>query len=316
MTEKKIIFMGTPEFAATILTHLIKNKISVAAVVTVADKPAGRGQKVTQSAVKQVAMDNNLPVLQPEKLKDSAFLNELASFQADLFVVVAFRMLPKEVWQMPPLGTINLHGSLLPQYRGAAPINRAVMNGETITGVTTFFIEEEIDTGAVIMRESLDIGPDETAGELHDRMMHLGAEVTLETVKRIFSGQLHAITQDQLTESELKSAPKLFKADCRIDWNQSAEVIHNFIRGLSPYPAAWTTLKEMDGKTVKLFKTVICEHDNRSGIPGCILVENGKMWVFTETSPLEINELQMEGKKRVSAKEFLNGHHPNGHHFI
>jgi methionyl-tRNA formyltransferase len=316
MTGKKIIFMGTPEFAATILTHLIKNNICVAAVVTVADKPAGRGQKVTQSAVKQVAMNHNLPVLQPEKLKDSAFLNELASFQADLFVVVAFRMLPKEVWQMPPMGTINLHGSLLPQYRGAAPINRAVMNGETITGVTTFFIEEEIDTGAVIMRESLDIGPDETAGELHDRMMHLGAEVTLETVKRIFSGQLHAITQDQLTESELQPAPKLFKGDCRIDWNQPAEVIHNFVRGLSPYPAAWTTWKEMDEKTVKLFKTALCEHDNRSGIPGSTLVENGKMWVFTKTIPLEISELQIEGKKRVSAKEFLNGHQPNGHHFI
>jgi methionyl-tRNA formyltransferase len=314
MTGKKIIFMGTPEFAATILTHLLDNQIHVAAVVTVADKPAGRGQKLSQSAVKQVALEHRLPVLQPEKLKDTQFLNELTAFQADLFVVVAFRMLPKEVWQMPPLGTINLHGSLVPQYRGAAPINRAVMNGETVTGVTTFFIEEEIDTGAVILRKELAIGSDETAGELHDRMMHLGAEATLETVQLIFSGQTTPITQDQLTESELKSAPKLFKPDCRIDWTGDAQSLHNFIRGLSPYPTAWTIWPEAGNKTLKIFRTAIIE----SSIPlqpGTLHVSENRLIIGTGKGTLEILELQLEGKKRVTAREFLNGHQPDGHTF-
>lgn len=315
MKNKRIIFMGTPEFAATILKHLLENKVEVAAVVTVADKPAGRGQKVTQSAVKEVAIAHNLPVLQPEKLKSDTFLHALASFEADLFVVVAFRMLPKEVWQMPPLGTINLHGSLLPQYRGAAPINRAVMNGEVVTGVTTFFIEEEIDTGMVIARESMFIGPDDTAGEVHDRMMHLGAKVTLETVNHIFEGRITPVNQAELAETELRAAPKIFKPDCRIDWEQDAQTIHNFVRGLSPYPTAWTTWSESGGKTVKIFRTALHQQPATEK-PGVLTMINGTLCVHTGNGLIEILELQLEGKKRVQVKEFLNGHQPQGNHFI
>ena len=306
MKEKRIIFMGTPEFAATILEHLVKNHISIAAVVTIPDKPAGRGQKLAESAVKKCALQYNLPVLQPVKLKDPEFLEQLAQYNADLFVVIAFRMLPEAVYGMPPLGTINLHGSLLPQYRGAAPINRAVMNGEQETGVTTFFIEKEIDTGEIIQRKSMPIGPNETAGEVHDRMMHLGAEVTLETVQSIFENTAKGTPQSAYVEDELKDAPKIFKQDCKINWNQTAEAVHNFIRGLSPYPTAWTSWPENGNKTLKIFKTVLAE-TGTSETPGKVQVIEGRLFIACATGALEILELQMEGKKRVPAKDFING---------
>lgn len=306
MKEKRIIFMGTPEFAATILEHLVKNQISIAAVVTVPDKPAGRGQKLAESAVKKCALLYNLPVLQPVKLKDPEFLERLAQYNADLFVVIAFRMLPEAVYGMPPLGTINLHGSLLPQYRGAAPINRAVINGEQETGVTTFFIEKEIDTGEIIQRKSMPIGPNETAGEVHDRMMHLGAEVTLETVQAIFENTAKGTPQSAYVEVELKDAPKIFKQDCKINWNQTAEAVHNFIRGLSPYPTAWTSWPENGNKTLKIFKTVLAE-TGTSETPGKVQVIEGRLFIACATGALEILELQMEGKKRVPAKDFING---------
>lgn len=298
--------MGTPEFAATILEHLVKNQISIAAVVTVPDKPAGRGQKLAESAVKKCALQYNLPVLQPVKLKDPEFLEQLAQYNADLFVVIAFRMLPEAVYGMPPLGTINLHGSLLPQYRGAAPINRAVINGEQETGVTTFFIEKEIDTGEIIQRKSMPIGPNETAGEVHDRMMHLGAEVTLETVQAIFENTAKGTPQSAYVEVELKDAPKIFKQDCKINWNQTAEAVHNFIRGLSPYPTAWTSWPENGNKTLKIFKTVLAE-TGTSETPGKVQVIEGRLFIACATGALEILELQMEGKKRVPAKDFING---------
>ncbi len=303
--------MGTPEFAATILTHLVENNVNVAAVVTVPDKPAGRGQQLSSSAVKVYAESQNLPVLQPEKLKDEAFLSELASYNADLFVVVAFRMLPEVVWNIPPMGTINLHGSLLPQYRGAAPINRAVMNGETETGVTTFFIEKEIDTGKIIQRKTMSIGENETAGEVHDRMMHLGAEATLETVRQIFEGNTNAIDQTQLIEAELIPAPKIFKPDCKVNWQDNAQNVHNFIRGLSPYPTAWTTWPENGNKSLKLFRSLYSPL-NFSTTPGSVHVEGGKMFVQCQTGSVEILEAQIEGKKRVSAKDFLNGNNVSG----
>lgn len=298
--------MGTPEFAATILEHLVKNQISIAAVVTVPDKPAGRGQKLAESAVKKCALQYNLPVLQPVKLKDPEFLEQLAQYNADLFVVIAFRMLPEAVYGMPPLGTINLHGSLLPQYRGAAPINRAVINGEQETGVTTFFIEKEIDTGEIIQRKSMPIGPNETAGEVHDRMMHLGAEVTLETVQAIFENTAKGTPQSAYVEVELKDAPKIFKQDCKINWNQTAEAVHNFIRGLSPYPTAWTSWPENGNKTLKIFKTVLAK-TGTSETPGKVQVIEGRLFIDCATGTLEILELQMEGKKRVPAKDFING---------
>ena len=314
MTNKRIIFMGTPEFAATILKHLVENNVNVAAVVTVPDKPAGRGQQLSASAVKVYAESQNLPVLQPEKLKDETFLTELSSYKADLFVVVAFRMLPEVVWSMPPMGTINLHGSLLPQYRGAAPINRAVMNGETETGVTTFFIEKEIDTGKIIQRKTMSIGENETAGEVHDRMMHLGAEATLETVRQIFEGNTNAIDQTQLIETELMPAPKIFKPDCKVNWEDDAQNVHNFIRGLSPYPTAWTTWPENGNKSLKLFRSLYSSK-NFTSTPGSVHVEEGKMFVQCQTGSVEILEAQIEGKKRVSAKDFLNGNNVSGARF-
>lgn len=311
MTNKRIIFMGTPEFAATILQHLVENQITVAAVVTVPDKPAGRGQKLMSSAVKLYAESQQLPILQPEKLKDEAFLTQLAAYQADLFVVVAFRMLPEVVYTMPPLGTINLHGSLLPQYRGAAPINRAVMHGETETGVTTFFIEKEIDTGKIIQRKAMTIGENETAGEVHDRMMHLGAEVTLTTVQQLFAGNAIGQDQDAFIEGELNAAPKIFKPDCKVDWQQDAQTVHNFIRGLSPYPTAWTVWPANGNKTIKLFKSVIAPFDvaNR---PGTVAVKDGKFFIQCQQGAIEILEAQLEGKKRLSAKEFINGNGIDG----
>jgi methionyl-tRNA formyltransferase len=304
--------MGTPEFASTILKHLVENGQNIVGVVTVPDKPAGRGQKLQSSAVKEYALAQNLTILQPEKLKDEVFLTELSDLNADLFVVVAFRMLPEVVWSMPPLGTINLHGSLLPNYRGAAPINRAVMNGETVTGVTTFFIEKDIDTGAIILQETLDIKENETAGELHDRMMHLGAKVTLETVNQIFEKKTQPKPQTDFDLTSIKPAHKLFKQDCQINWNQPAKTIHDFIRGLSPYPTAWTIWQENSNKSIKIFKTIISSITLNAPV-GQVVVIDKKILVQCQNSAIELLELQLEGKKRVTAKEFLNGNaHING----
>ncbi|MBC7892282.1 MAG: methionyl-tRNA formyltransferase, partial [Sphingobacteriaceae bacterium] len=240
--------MGTPDFAVASLRHLVEAGCQVVAVITAPDKPAGRGHHLQQSAVKQYAASVGLPVLQPEKLKNAEFLEELQSYHADLQVVVAFRMLPEVVWAMPPLGTFNLHASLLPQYRGAAPINWAIINGETETGVTTFFIRQEIDTGPLLFQETEPIHPDDTAGTLHDRLMQHGAALVLKTVQAIEAGEYPDLPQSEARD--LKKAPKIFKETGEIDWNQPAETVRNFVRGLSPYPAAWTTLS---GKVLKIF---------------------------------------------------------------
>lgn len=253
----KVVFMGTPEFAVSILDRLIQDGIEVKAVVTAPDKPSGRGLKVHESAVKQKALEHNLPILQPVKLKDPDFLQELEAFQADLFVVVAFRMLPKEVWNMPPKGTINLHASLLPNYRGAAPINWAIINGEKKTGVSTFFLNEEIDTGAIIDQSETEIGENESVGELYLRLMAIGSDLVSSTLKKIESGEVKAIEQDELDLSQIKHAPKIFREDCEIDLSKSAQDVHNHIRGLSPYPAAWMnwTYKNGESKVFKIYKS-------------------------------------------------------------
>ena len=302
-----IIFMGTPEFAAHILDRLITSGQNVLAVITAPDKPAGRGQQLSQSAVKKYADETGLRTMQPTNLKDPQFAEELKSLNADLFVVVAFRMLPEVIWSMPPMGTINLHASLLPNYRGAAPINRAIMNGETVTGVTTFFIEKEIDTGKVIERVPIEIGNDETAGELHDRLMELGAEVTNSTVNKILNGEAKGIDQEELIEKELKLAPKIFREDCRINWDQNAQTVHNFIRGLSPYPAAWTLMKHVNGdqKSFKLFGSTITDQitSDRNQL---INSSEGILFPCSDSYVL-IREIQPEGKRRMNFKEFLAG---------
>ena len=297
--------MGTPDFAVASLKALVESgDCEVVAVITAPDKPSGRGLSMHQTPVKQYAVAQNIPVLQPEKLKNSEFLAQLRSYNADLQVVVAFRMLPEVVWAMPRIGTFNLHGSLLPQYRGAAPINWAVMNGDTETGVTTFFIQQEIDTGNVIFTEKTLILPEDNAGTVHDRLMHIGANLVVKTVRAIKAGNYPQIPQDM--SSELKSAPKIFKETCQIDWQQSAEKIHNFVRGLSPYPAAWTLL---NGKSCKIYQTEIGEEttDVSTEIGG--FRTDGKMFLdFRCTDKwLKIKELQLEGKKRMGVGEFLRG---------
>lgn len=297
--------MGTPEFAVASLKALHQaSDMDVVAVVTVADKPAGRGRQLQESAVKRCAVELQLPVLQPERLKSPSFLEELEKFRADIFVVVAFRMLPELVWSMPRLGTINLHGSLLPQYRGAAPIHHAVINGETKTGCTTFLIKHEIDTGAILLQETLDIGPNETTGEVHDRMMLIGADLLVQTVFRLAENSIEAIDQDDRAVVELKKAPKLDKAFCKVDWNQTQSIVHNHIRGLSPFPGAWT---ELDGKAVKLFLGQLCERPSNLK-PGCIETTSSELYVTCgDKSMYQILELQPPGKKRMTANAFLKG---------
>lgn len=307
----RIVYMGTPAFAVPSL-EMLAQQHDVVAVVTAPDKPAGRGQKLSESAVKVAARALHIPVLQPEKLRDEAFIGTLQGLHADLFVVVAFRMLPDVVWQMPPLGTINLHGSLLPAYRGAAPIQRAVMNGETKTGLTTFFIEKEIDTGNVIDRAALAIGPDETSGELHDRMMVLGADLLARTVASIAHGTAHTIAQDMLGDGQsLPQAPKILRTDCRIDWCASAAAVHNQVRGLSPAPGAYTTLRDGKGQETAIYKML------RSAVPdtpptdmktpGTLYTARNKLWVACADGWLEILELQPQGKRKITAAEWLNG---------
>lgn len=302
----RIVFMGTPEFAVTILDKIVSDGYQVVGCVTVPDKPAGRGQKIHESAVKQYAVKNNLNVLQPEKLKSEDFIQELVNLHADIFVVVAFRMLPKVVWNMPKMGTFNLHGSLLPDYRGAAPINWAVINGETETGVTTFFLNEEIDTGEIILQDRMTIGPNETAGEVHDRMMHLGANAVVRTLELLSSGSY--TTQPQETSESIKSAPKLFRENCRIDFTQEGIAIHNFIRGLSPYPAAWTEIIHNESgnvKTLKIFNTT-CEKQDLQ-FTSHFQREGKRLFLSLKGSRLEIHELQVEGKRRMTTQDFLLG---------
>lgn len=302
----RIVFMGTPDFAVPSLQRLSKDH-DVVAVVTAVDKPAGRGKKLKASAVKTAAQALGIPVLQPEKLKSPEFLDQLRSFHAELFVVVAFRMLPREVWAMPPKGTINLHGSLLPMYRGAAPINRAIMNGETETGLTTFYINERIDTGEIIDSVSCPIGPDESAGELHDRMMILGADLLAKTVSEIASGK--ARSKAQAEPENLKTAPKIFHEDCRIDWALPAGKIHDHIRGLSPYPAAFTEVVGADFDRMKIHATRMTDKHS-DGKPGNVSVIDGRIEVDTGTTKIEVLMLQAPGKKRMETKVFLNGFRP------
>ena len=297
--------MGTPDFAVPSLAILLENGYDVAGVVTATDKYGGRGNKVLlESAVKKYAVEHDIPVLQPGKLRDSAFLEELAALQADLQVVVAFRMLPEVVWDMPAQGTFNLHGSLLPKYRGAAPINWAVIKGEKTTGVTTFFIQHQIDTGDIILQKEMPIGPDETAGDVHDRMMVLGAEAVLETVKMIELGTVELQKQDHQAATK---APKLFRENCEVDFNQTSEVVHNFIRGLSPYPAAWTTL---DGKQLKILKSEIAMTMEMPNTPPGTFSSDNKSYIQVSTANGFINllELQLQGRKRMPVKDFLNGY--------
>lgn len=304
----KIVFFGTPDFAVASLDALHSAGVDIAAVVTMPDKPAGRGLKVIPSAVKRYAVDHGLPVLQPQKLKDPGFVEELRAIGADLFIVIAFRMLPEVVWSMPPLGTFNLHGSLLPRYRGAAPINRAIMNGDTVTGVTTFFLRHEIDTGNIIDRESIAIGPDDTAGDVHDRLMALGARLTLATVRRIEAGNLAATPQADIADMDPCPAPKIFSADCRINWDAPAAAIHNHVRGLSPYPGAWTTLiaESAEPLHVKVFATRPTDVA-ASSAPGTLHISGGRLLADTATTQIEILTLQPQGKRRMTAAEYLRG---------
>jgi methionyl-tRNA formyltransferase len=309
--ELRIVFMGTPDFAVASLKALLDGSYNVVGVITAPDKPAGRGNQLTQPAVKKYAVENNLKVFQPEKLKNPEFITELESLKADLQVVVAFRMLPEVVWNMPQMGTFNLHGSLLPQYRGAAPLNWAVINGEMKTGVTTFLLDHEIDTGKIIFKKETPIGENETVGDIHDRLMEIGAKLVVETIEAIAEGNIQPIPQTELIEgTEIKHAPKIFKEDCKIDWNKDSESIRNLIRGLSPYPAAWTTLihKKMGTEIqTKLFfaqKVIL----GKTTEPGTIETDGKKyLNVACQKGWLQITDLQIAGKKRMKTDEFLRG---------
>lgn len=307
MKGLKIIFMGTPEFAVPSLEILVKNKFNVVAVVTAPDKPRGRGQKVTYSPVKEYALTQNIPILQPMNLKAPEFIDELKSYQANLQVVVAFRMLPEIVWAMPEHGTFNLHASLLPEYRGAAPINWAIINGEKETGVTTFFLKDEIDTGSIIFQEKENISENDTAGSLYERLMNKGALLVLKTVNAIESGNHPSIHQKESAES--KHAPKLFKETCKINWDQSSENIINLVRGLNPYPAAWT---QLHGRTFKLFSVQDIKSTPELSVhqhtPGEFETNNKNyLYVKTKTGWVSVLDFQPEGKKRMSIEEFFRG---------
>ncbi len=302
----KIIFMGTPEFAVPSLQSLVENGCEVVAVITAPDRPAGRGQKLNESPVKQYAVAHDIPVLQPEKLKNPEFLATLRSYNADLQVVVAFRMLPEMVWATPRLGTFNLHASLLPDYRGAAPINWAIMNGETETGLTTFFIEKEIDTGKIIFQEKESITLDDTAGSLYERLMEKGAALVLRTVRAIAADDYPQTPQPPMQEG--KEAPKLFRENCEIDWNRSATEVRDFVRGLSPYPAAWTTLNELN---CKLFAVSVVEQrlPNDSAEPGTFRTDQKTFFNFLAADAwIAVHELQLEGKRRMKIDELLRGY--------
>lgn len=302
MEQKRIIFLGTPAFAVASLQALVEAGEQVVAVVTMPDKPAGRGQKLQESPVKQYAVSQDIPVLQPEKLKNPEFLAELASYRADLQVVVAFRMLPEMVWNMPPLGTYNLHASLLPQYRGAAPINWAIINGEHETGITTFKLKHEIDTGDVVHQEKVDIGPEMDAGQLHDLLMARGAQLMLRTVQEVFAGSVVYIPQPQ-ADGALKAAPKIFKEHCRIQWTQEGTTVVQLIKGLSPYPGAFSTV---NGQVIKIFKAQF-KHERHFVSAGQSRLQAGDWQVAVADGWLTLTEVQLEGKKRMMASDLLRG---------
>ena len=302
----RIVFLGTPDFAVAGLDALITNGLNVVAVVTAPDKPAGRGMQLQQSAVKKFAVARNIPVLQPEKLKSPEFLENLLNLKPDLQVVVAFRMLPEAVWNMPPLGTINVHGSLLPQYRGAAPINWAVINGEKITGVTTFKLKHEIDTGDLLMQESFEIGENETAGEVHDRMKIIGANVLVKTIHGFIDNSLKPLPQ-QIPEHGIRHAPKIFTETCRIDGNKTVWEVHNHIRGLSPFPGAFTFFQ---GKLLKVYKANPVSDFLEPIIPGNIIRKDDRLLLCCSNGWINLLEVQWEGKKRMSTPDFLRGYRP------
>ena len=306
----RLVFFGTPEFAASQLEAILAAGYEVVSVVTMPDKPAGRGKKIQFSDVKRTALEHNLPLLQPEKLKDPDFLKALEACHADLFVVVAFRMLPAVVWKMPPLGTFNLHASLLPQYRGAAPINHAIINGETETGLTTFFLNEEIDKGRVILQEKVAIRPDETAGELHDELMHLGNQLVVETIKKIESGDYQTVPQEELDDGTmLNDAPKIFKDFCYIQWDRDCQSIYNHIRGLSPYPAAHTKLQPEEGEPIEL-KVFASEIELTQHVhPAGTVLTDGKSYLKVAANDgfIHLTTLQQAGKKAMNIAEFLRG---------
>ena len=312
--ELRIVFMGTPEFAVESLKALVENNFNVVGVITMPDKPAGRGHKMQFSAVKEYALSQNLPLLQPEKLKDETFLQELRNLQADLQIVVAFRMLPEVVWNMPQYGTFNLHASLLPQYRGAAPINWAIINGEKTTGATTFFLTHEIDTGKIILQRTIEIGVNDNAGTIHDKLMILGAGMVTETVGLLLEDKIDAIPQEKLINDdiELKSAPKIFRETCQLDFATTVENAHNFVRGLSPYPAAWVELKfpELEETLVlKIFETKpeITAHNLK---PGTVISDGKKEAKIALTDGyLHLISIQAPGKKRMNTGDYLRGLH-------
>lgn len=311
MTGKdlRIVFMGTPEFACESLKALIDNYYNVVAVITVPDKPAGRGQIISQSAVKQFALQKGIPVLQPEKLKDEGFVETLRSFNADLQVVVAFRMLPEVVWNMPRLGTINLHGSLLPHYRGAAPLNWPIINGDTESGVTTFLLKQEIDTGNILFQEKISIGEEDTVGDLHDKAMIIGSKLVLKTIDSLAEGKVNQIPQESLDIDPARlHAPKIFKDDCKIEWANPGFQINNLIRGLSPYPAAWTYLKHAhEVTTLKIFRSSFKETEHAYS-PGHILSDQKTyLKIACKDGFIYVRDLQIAGKKRLGIAEFLRG---------
>lgn len=313
--DLRIVFFGTPDFAVESLRRLVEGGYNIVGVVTMPDKPAGRGHKMLHSAVKQFALAHDLPLLQPVNLKDEDFVEQLRHLKAHLHIVIAFRMLPQVVWAMPPLGTFNLHASLLPKYRGAAPINWAVMNGDTRTGVTTFFLKQEIDTGDIIQQRAIDIARTDNVGTVHDRLMVMGADMVIETVDAILAGTVKPIPQEQLlTGGELPTpAPKIFTDTCRIDWQRPAEALYNHIRGLSPYPAAWTTLVDKKGNALKLKVFATGEPLAAPALkPGEALATGKQLFVGCADGTLEILSLQLAGHRRMTADEFLRGYNMDG----
>lgn len=309
--DLRIVFMGTPDFAVESLRALVENDYNIVGVITMPDKPSGRGHKIQYSAVKKYALEQNIPLLQPEKLKDESFAEELKALKADLQIVVAFRMLPEIVWNMPKYGTFNLHGSLLPQYRGAAPINWAIINGDKETGVTTFFLTHEIDTGKIILQERIPIGENDNVGKIYDELMRIGGRLVCQTVDLILEDKVDAIPQNQfyVNEKDLKPAPKIFKETCRIDWNKSTQDVHNLVRGMSPYPAAWTELyiPDKERQVVKVFATEIVKEAN---IPAGQIETDNKTYLHVGCADglVSIAEIQFAGKRAMKIDEVLRGY--------
>lgn len=307
--DLKIVFLGTPDFAVESLRRIHDGGYNIVGVVTMPDKPAGRGHKLLQSPVKQYAVEQGLYLMQPPNLKADEFVNELKKLDADLFIVIAFRMLPEIVWSMPRLGTFNLHASLLPKYRGAAPINWAVINGDTETGVTTFFLKHEIDTGDIIRQERIEIRSEDNVGDIHDRLMMLGADLTIDTIEHIIAGDLTPIPQEDLLQgAEPTPAPKIFKETCRINWARMAVDVHNLVRGLSPYPAAWTEIKDGADAPIsaKIFETAVVEYKGEM-TPGKITIDGSRLMIDCIDARIEILSLQVAGKKRMSTADYLRG---------